>query len=208
MISRRKNSKKKKKEKMHEEIATRSSTSMKFSQQDLVSCPSMLQNDTVTVSIIQHPETSQMNNHHHHHHYITTSANDINSSVITNIVSSHTKIIVSNELPIVKDAVISSDIMNDANNILNLPVMDSCDTENSSLEPLQADDLELKDSTTNDDDDEEDDASQEEKGESFLLHTFTASQQNRRIYSYVLYSSRAISSTRRRYLSLLLLLCC
>jgi hypothetical protein len=166
---------------MHEEITTRSSSSVKqFSnQQDIVSCPSMHQNDTVTVSIIHQPETSsQMNNHHH---YIT-SADDINNTqVITNIVSSHTKIIVSNELPIVKNStnnevINSNDLMNESNNILTLPVMEECDTaENSSQQQMQHNidlDLELKDSTTSNNDDE---VSQEEKGESFFFFsTFTA----------------------------------
>lgn len=139
---------------MHEEITTRtssaSSTSVKFNNSQQHDTMVQLQNSqlldttTVTVQIIQsattststmQPESSQMND------FITT--NDL-SEIVS---SPHTKIIVSNELPeSIKHAVMHGDILDDTN-ILTLPVMDSCDNDNSSLGPSQVD-LELKDSTT------------------------------------------------------------
>lgn len=142
---------------MHKEITTRaSSSSVKFnnSQHDLENYPmssieqlqsgQILDTTTLTVQIIQsntnptttmQPETSQMND------FITT--NDL-SEIVS---SPHTKIIVSNELPdSIKHAVMNGEILDDSN-ILTLPVMNSCDNDNSSLEPNQAD-LELKDSAT------------------------------------------------------------
>lgn len=154
---------------MHEEITTRTSTSscVKFnnSQSDAMMLQQHQNNSqmldasttTVTVQIIQsatastttmQPETSQMSD------FIT--ANDL-SEIVS---SPHTKIIVSNELPdSIKHAVMHGDLLDDSN-ILTLPVMDSCDNDNSSLEPNQAD-LELKDSSTSSNDDE----TSQDKGE-------------------------------------------